>query len=65
MNPKKRKKEVKEMKGVGEIRNGLHHHLNSLHVYCRLVRIMPRWMARKIVLYWENSAIYGQMYART
>ena len=65
MNPKKTKKEVKAIKGVREVRNWLHHHLNSLHVYCRLVRIMPSWLARKIVLYWENTAIYVLMYSST
>jgi hypothetical protein len=65
MNSRKTKKEVKETKGVCEMRNWLHHHLNSLHIYCRLVRIMPRWLARKIVLHWENTAIYGLMYSST
>ncbi|MDY6837587.1 MAG: hypothetical protein SWH78_06410 [Thermodesulfobacteriota bacterium] len=52
------------MQGAGEIRNWLHHNLNSLHVYCRLSRIMPGGMAREIVLIWENTAIYSFMYAR-
>jgi hypothetical protein len=65
MNPKRIKKEVKTIKGAGEIRNWLHHNLNGLHVYCRLVRVMPGWMARAIVLHWEKTAVYGLMYART
>jgi hypothetical protein len=62
MNPKETRK---EMKGMPEVRNWLHHHLNSLHIYCRLVRVMPGWLARKIVLYWESTAIYGVLYTST
>jgi hypothetical protein len=29
------------------------------------VKIMPRWLARKIVFSWEKTAFYGLMYART
>jgi hypothetical protein len=65
MNPKKTAKEVRTTRETGNMRNWLHHHLNSLHVYCKLVRIMPRWQARKIVLHWENTAIYGLMYSST
>jgi hypothetical protein len=65
MNPKKTRKEVPTKREEGHIRNWLHHNLNSLHVYCRLVRVMPRRMAREIVLHWEKTAIYGLMYART
>jgi hypothetical protein len=64
MNPKKTRKGVKTMRQAGHMRNWLHHNLNSLHVYCRLVNIMPRWLAREIVLHWEKTAIYGHMYAR-
>ena len=63
MNHKKTSKEVKTITGVGEMRNWLHHNLNSLHIYCRLVRIMPRCVARRIVLHWEKTAIYWLMYA--
>ena len=65
MIPKQTRKEVKRMKGVGDMRNCLHHNLNSLHIYCRLVKIMPKWLARKIVLYWERTAIYGLIYSST
>ena len=62
MNPKNWKG-GKENNRSGLMRNWLQHNLNCLHVYCRLVRIMPRWLARKIVLYWEKTAIYGLIYA--
>ena len=52
------------MRGAGEMRNWLQHNLNSLHIYCRLVRIMPRWLARKVRLYWEKTAIYELIYAK-
>ena len=64
MNPKKTRKEVRRTNKNGEMRDWLQHNLNSLHIYCRLVRIMPRSLARKIVLYWEKTAIYGLIYAR-
>ena len=65
MNPKKTRKEVRKMRRAGEMQNWLQHNLNSLHIYCRLVRIMPRWLARKFVLCWEKTAIYELIYART
>jgi hypothetical protein len=65
MEPRHTRKEVKTIKGVGEMRDWLHYTLNSLHIYCRLVRVMPGWLARKIVMQWEKTAIYGLMYART
>ncbi len=55
-------KEEKRTTGIKELRNVLHHHLNSLHVYCRLVRFMPREMATKVSVYWENTAVYRLMY---
>ena len=51
------------MRGAGEMRNWLQHHLNSLHICCRLLRIVPRWLARKIIVYWEKTAIYELIYA--
>jgi hypothetical protein len=63
MKPRKTRKEVKATRGAGEMRNWLHHNLNSLHIYCRLVRVMPRWLARKTALQWEKTAIYALMYA--
>ena len=62
MIPKQTRKEVRKIKGVGGMRNWLHHNLNSLHIYCRLVRFMPRWFATKIVLHWEKTAIYSVIY---
>ena len=64
MSPKKTRKEVRTIRTAGEMQNWLQHNFNSLHIYCRLVRIMPRSLARKIVLYWEKTAIYGLIYAR-
>jgi hypothetical protein len=52
----------KRTMGIRKLRNVLHHHLNSLHVYCRLVRFMSRAMAKKVVVYWENTAVYRLMY---
>jgi len=52
----------KQKKGVAEMRPWLHHHFNSLHVYCKLVRIVPPSLARRMVLYWEGTSIYGVMY---
>jgi len=65
MEPRHTRKEVRKIKATGDMRNWLHHNLNSLHIYCRLVRVMPGWLARRIVLHWERTAIYGLMYART
>jgi hypothetical protein len=65
MVPQEDKKEVKTMRKAGHMRNWLHHNLNSLHIYCKLVRIMPGWLARKIVLSWEKTAVYTLLYART
>lgn len=55
-------KEEGRMKGMKDVRDGLHHHLNSLHVYCRLVRIMPERLARKVASRWEKSTIYILLY---
>ncbi len=52
------------MGGVRGIRGCLQHHLNGPHVYCRLVRVLPRRLARKVALHWERTAIYGLLYAR-
>jgi len=65
MNPKRTRKEMKTTRGVWSMRNWLHHNLNSLHIYCRLVRVMPGSLAMAIVLHWEKTAVYGLMYART
>jgi len=62
MIPKKIRKEVKMMRAVGEMRSWVQHHFNSVHIYCRLVRIIPRSPAKKIVLCWEKTAIYSLMY---
>jgi hypothetical protein len=65
MKPRRTRKEVKITRGGWSMRNWLHHNLNSLHIYCRLVRVMPGWLARKIVMHWEKTPIYGLMYARS
>jgi len=65
MNLKITRKEAQTMRAAGHMKNWLHHNLNSLHIYCRLVKIMPRRVAREIVLHWEKTTIYGLMYART
>ena len=63
---KSKEKEVeRKPRRVKPIQSWLQHHLNSVHVYCRLVRIMPRMLARKIVVYWEKTAIYELIYAST
>jgi hypothetical protein len=56
MTPRKARKDVKMIKGAGDMRSLLHHHLNSLQIYCRLKRIMPSWLARKFVLDREKTA---------
>ena len=55
-------KEVKTMNTMGETQSWIQHHFNSVHVYCRLVRIMPRSLAKNIALWWEETAIYHAMY---
>ena len=51
------------VRGVKPIQSWLQHHLNSVHVYCRLVRVMPKGLAKTVVLSWEKTAIYRLMYA--
>ena len=50
------------MRAIGEIWSWVQHHFNSVHIYCRLVRVMPRSLGKKLVLCWEQTAIYGLMY---
>ena len=59
----KGKKEKYTMKGMKEAHNWLQHHFNSLHIYCRLVKVMPERLAKKIALYWETTAIYRYIYS--
>jgi hypothetical protein len=61
MNPKERKVE-RTVRGVKVALSWLQHHLNSVHVYCRLVRVMPKGLAKRVVLSWEKTAIYRFMY---
>ena len=65
MIPQKARKEVKRMRAIGEMRSWVQHHFNSVHIYCRLVRIMPISLAKKLVLCWEKTAIYGLIYSST
>jgi len=44
------------------VRDVLNHYLNGLHVYCRLVRIMPKKYARSIISFWEKTRLYARMY---
>ena len=62
MTQKERKVE-RTVKGVKVVQSWLQHHLNSVHVYCRLVRVMSKGQAKRVVLYWENTTIYRFMYA--
>ena len=48
--------------GVKVLQSWLQHHLNSFHVYCKLVRVMPRGVAKKTALCWERTAVYRLMY---
>lgn len=43
-------------------KNFLHHHLNALHVYCRLVKILPKKYARGIIALWEKTKLYARIY---
>lgn len=45
------------------MKNFLHHNLNALHVYCRLVRVMPKRQAWGITSFWEKTRLYTLMYA--
>ena len=44
------------------VRDFLHHHLNALHIYCRLMRILPKKYARGIMSFWEKTRLYARMY---
>lgn len=65
MKSKKKTNSAQGAMAFKATRDWLHHHLNSLHVYCRLVRFMPKNKARKMVGQWEASTIYRLMYAAT
>ncbi len=54
----KRKKLVKIMKPIEKIK----HHVNSLHVYCRLCSIMDKSTAMKIIKLYEKIPIYRLLY---
>jgi hypothetical protein len=56
MNLDKREKEVRGM------RNWLQHNFNSMHIYCRLVRVMPKATARSVASWWEKRSLYRLMY---
>ena len=43
-------------------RSWFQHHMNSVHVYCRLARITSRSQARHIAKLWEFSWIYSALY---
>lgn len=62
MKSRKTTKEVKTRRGAWSMQDWLHHNLNSLHVYCRLVRVMPKSLAMAIALHWEKTVIYGFIY---
>ena len=64
MNPKEGKVE-RMVRGVKVVQSWLQHNLNSVHVYCRLMRVMPRGVAKKTALCWEKTAIYRLMYGST
>jgi hypothetical protein len=40
----------------------IHHYLNGLHLYCRLVKVVPKKYARVIILFWERTKLYARMY---
>ncbi|UCG12840.1 MAG: hypothetical protein JSU72_20630, partial [Deltaproteobacteria bacterium] len=58
----KGRKIEKTARRVKVIQSWLQHHFNSVHVYCRLVRVMPKGLAKTVVLSWERTAIYRLMY---
>ena len=41
----------------------LKHYLNPLHIYCRLVKILPKRQAWGIISLWERTRLYALMYA--
>jgi hypothetical protein len=44
------------------MKNFLHHNFNALHLYCRLVKVMPKKYAWLIMVTWEKTKIYARMY---
>jgi hypothetical protein len=59
MNVSEKQEEVREM------RNWVQHNFNSMHIYCRLVRVMPKGTARTVAMWWENRSLYRFMYQDT
>jgi hypothetical protein len=45
------------------MRDFSHHNLNALHIYCRLVKILPKRQAWGIISFWERTRLYALMYA--
>ena len=61
MSPKERKAD-RTVRVVRTVQSWLQHHLNSVHIYCRLVRVMPRGVAKTVASCWERTAIYRLIY---